>query len=302
MKVNNLIKCTPLKIDKRTYSFEEKMSKIMLLFLTDFFRQNTINYDPTKNKYKDELEKLMYEIKSVPKELSDSVHQLEIKMPKYKGSLSELVNIADKLNFCIVPYQFCQDNIDEAEGVENKKEIRKGLNDFIKHNKYSYVICPLDYLNVYNILSDNDIPYYMPNGATQLSTFLNLNIPLMKLFLDKLIDHEKRIIKLEQATDNIKQQINNINSSVKKEAEQLRNTSLHHLSVEELMKMGYSENAAKIIDPLIFSTDKRIEKFTDDMNVTLGFAWGADIPKEVIDFLGIEKKSSQKLGKDNYYI
>ncbi len=266
-----------IKLPKNIYKIDYKLTKCKSKF-SDF------EYiEPSTNEYSDILNSRMY------------------------STTASLMKLADIFGFIIMPLNIANETIYSCDPLRHSSIIKDAVNQYKKYNenKQLYVLCPLDF---YDLLkhAKSEIYYqvYFPKSIPYIGMNIGMNLPVFRSIFETMGVLDQRVTQLEQNVEIIKKQLNSIENNIKilqsevsKIAQQqveLRMQMIEQNKQFKKFKLEMQQQMARMIDPLLFSVNKRIENFDTSVPVELAFAWGAEFPEEFINMLGVNATNETK--------
>jgi prefoldin subunit 5 len=223
------------------------------------------------------------------------------------SNTSDLTKLADIFGFIIMPLEIAKDTIYSCDPFRNASTIKDAVKEYKKFNekKELYVLCPLDFYDLMiHAKAEKYHQVYFPKSLPHLGMNIGMSLPVFRTLFESVGMLDKRVTELENNVENIKKQLVSIEknitilqSEVNKLAQTQINLRMEMIAQNEKFqayKLEMQQQMARMIDPLLFSVDKKIDDFDVSVPCQLGFAWGAEFPEEFINMLGVNATNNVK--------
>jgi len=280
--------------------------------------KNKINEDiknsslQIRNKYWEierKLPKLLEKIPNCDGEYSDNITQLN-QLPKVK--ISEYRTLANIFNMVIIPIEYTEIyklfdlEINSLELKSNFNYFKKLINSDTTTNYQLYILCPINYYNVWEQIKSNIIKeIYYPEYFDNIFQTLDLLIPTQKnLYLATKTNNEN--IKLMAQTFNVNiETLNNKINNISDKLNKLENDFLKEKQKNRLIQMNLQDNINGLeniiikqqkeieylycrLDPILFAIPENTNINSDNVNSIVGLYWGKDIDEIIFELKGVK--------------
>lgn len=245
-----------------------------------------------------------YEFKYISHNINNYTEILNSRMYSHTDSL---IKLADLFGFIIMPLEIANETIYKCDPFRNSSQIKDAIKEYKKYNneKILYVLCPLDFYDLLqHAKAETYHQVYFPKSLPYIGMNIGMSLPVFRSIFESMGVLDQRVTQLENSVEKIKKQLSSIENNIKilqsevsKLAQQqvdLRMEMIQKDKEFKQYKLEMQQQMARMIDPLLFSTEKRIENFDISVPVELAFAWGTEFPEQFINMLGVKSTNEVK--------
>jgi hypothetical protein len=218
-------------------------------------------------------------------------------------SVAKLKEIANKLSFVIIPFEYLDSNSYGNESYDMCESI-KGFNEELSGHFDVYTICPPVYYSVKNhVKSTEDKAFYVGSNISQAFMAISMVIPMFRsLFksIENLEENSKlinqRLSTAEQEIDGIKIRIQQLQDQIEQEARdrilnQKRQEEQESLKRQQELIAMHKESLI-VKDPMMLALSKS-KNINSDI-AFVGPCWGPDFKDIVMTGLGLNRIDNQR--------
>ena len=209
--------------------------------------------------------------------------------------LTFLRDLADRLGFVILPFDYLNEESYKNESYDIKRNINNFVDAAKDNSLSSYVLAPVQYYDVNKHVHSIDPNLEIYAGAHSATIIaIALNIPMFRSIVDTLSDLRDRVSDIDKRLTTVTTNVKALQTQVdrlEKTIADIQRVQLEErartLQMEAELTALRSTQAMNlaILDPMLIALPKGIS-IMDEGSAIIGPCWGPEISKVVIDIMG----------------
>ena len=238
---------------------------------------------------------------------------LAAKSPRIE--LSELRQVAEKLDFVLLPFEYMRPAAYTSESASTQKSIQN-FNTEMSRLGQVYTLCPINCYDVFkHVQAERDLPIYGNSKNHLLQAFSTL-MPLHRVTFTMITALQQKFAQVAERTEvieeNFAQQMDSISREFSRRidevASQNRLKLAEKIQQQENRKKGVSkqalatineltsqiQNLATAFEPLMFMIPTGVSVSSGEGSCIVGPCWGPDFDDIVFTILGFSKVAGQR--------
>lgn len=239
---------------------------------------------------------------TLPKDLISSsatdVLSRAAETPKVK--LSHIRDIADKLGFIVLPFQYLDDRSYSTEH-HNTQQAIKNFSENLSPWFNVYVLSPVEFYSVYkHVKSSSDLPIYASQTSSQAFMAIEMMIPMFRT-LDNNVGNlrlqnteiAKAVNKAAEELKNLARRVNELQAQIDRQRLQALIQEQENKKLREQLEEARQEREFFAREPLMLAIPKNTS-INDDTLALVGPCWGPDFKDIVFTSVGLKKITKQR--------
>jgi len=217
-----------------------------------------------------------------------------------KVGMSHLRDIADKLGFTIIPYQYLDERSYEDESPEMKGAI-KGFASNLEQWYDIYVLAPIHHYDVHkHVTAQQDFPIYAGLPCAQAFMAISIAIPMFRTLtqsISQLREHTSEIAsqvnKHKDELTNLARRVGELQAQVEKQRQQEIIRQQENKRLRERLAALESRSNFWAYEPVMVAVPKGTAVTADTIAI-VGPCWGPDFEDIVLASIGLNQVENQR--------
>ena len=221
-----------------------------------------------------------------------------------KSLSSTMINIADKFNMLIIPFEFMDKRGYSSETYETRAQIKEFNNTATKYKLKVFALCPVNYYNLEQHANSPDADQLVYGGGelSMVITGVTLNLPMFRSLLNQIsqvksdVDNLKKSVNIQLT--GLQNQLNMLQNQVEMiQRKQVEQTLIQQAQEERIKQLNEIRFSA--MDPILFAcSDFSLNK---ESSVIIGPCFGPDFDEILVATHGFKvvKGQREKITKIN---